>query len=83
MATVLHAPCHTVTDDLSWPYAVVMDGNGDYVISDTGNSRIRRCVAGAPSPYCQTVTASGELSHSKGFAIDDDGKMSSMTVRTI
>ena len=71
VATVLHARCHTVTDDLSRPFAVVMDGNGDCVISDTMNHRIRRCVAGTPSPYCQTVTASGELNSPMGFAIDE------------
>ena len=74
VATVLHAPCHTVTDELLLPSAVVMDGNGDYVISDTWNSRIRRCVAGTPSPYCQTVTAYGELNLPRGFAIDENGK---------
>ena len=74
VATVLHAPCHTVTDDLSWPHAVVMDGNGDYVISDTYNHRIRRCIAGTPSPYCQTVTASGELNRPRGLAIDENGR---------
>ena len=74
VATVLHAPCHTVTDELSNPYAVVMDGNGDYVISDSGNHRIRRCVAGTPSPYCQTVTAYGELNLPRGLAIDENGR---------
>ena len=29
-------------------------------------SHIRRCVAGTPSPYCQTVTAYGELNLSRG-----------------
>ena len=36
-----------------------MDGNGGYVISDTSNHRVRRCDAGAPSPFCQTVAGYG------------------------
>ena len=51
-----------------------MDGNGDYVISDSENHRIRRCVAGTPSPYCQTVTAYGELRYPMGLAIDENGR---------
>ena len=35
VAGILHARCDTVTDGLNLPHAVVMDGNGDYVISDT------------------------------------------------
>ena len=37
---------------MNWPHAVVTDGNGDYVISDTFNHRARRCDAGAPSLFC-------------------------------
>ena len=35
VAGILHARCGTVTDGLNVPHAVVMDDNGDYVISDT------------------------------------------------
>ena len=63
-----------------------MDGNGDYVISDTFNHRVRLCNAGTPSPFCQTVAGYGsalselggsgpdELRLPRGLAIDEDGR---------
>jgi hypothetical protein len=40
---------------LNFPYTVVLDGAGDYVISDHHNDRIQKCPASSPGSACETV----------------------------